>query len=71
MTVLLIDGVGHIREWEIPVMVSTLLAPVPVPFAVRADGSSAVAPVQLPIAVFELSDGLSYPPVYRWVRLLS
>jgi hypothetical protein len=66
MTVLLIDGVGRVREWEIPDLVPVLEVPVPVPFLARWDPEPAALFAPIPRAVFQLSAELSLPPAYRF-----
>jgi hypothetical protein len=72
MTVLLIDGVGHVREAEIPCLLRTILVPLPVSFMARiADDDPICAPDAPPVARFDLSHEPSYPPVYRQVPPFS
>ena len=67
MTVLLIDGVGHVREWEIPALVDTLLVPLPCRCSVWYCEDEAARTARYPVATFQWSAEPSYPPVYRQV----
>ncbi len=68
MTVLLIDGVGRAREYEIRHWMPVIYVAIPQPVSVRMDETPALsAYCALVTARFEYSDELSIPPIYRFV----
>lgn len=65
MTVLLIDGVGRVREYEVSHDLPIIRIAMPVPCtAAESPEPPASAPL-LPVAEFLLTAEASYPPVYR------
>lgn len=64
MTVLLIDGVGNVREWNITRFVPTLLVLIPRPYCVTINTLPDFS--RPPVARFDYSPEPSYPPVYRF-----
>jgi len=66
MLVLLIDGVGHVREYEVSDLVPVMLIPMPdEPVEVWAGEPEDRPPLSFHRARFERTDEESWPPVYR------
>ena len=69
MTVLLIDGVGRVREMEITDHIDRIVIPLERPMTCLAfDALAPLAWEPFPVATFRRSAEASYPPVYRMER---
>jgi hypothetical protein len=66
MLVLLVDGVGRVRELSLPYPSDTVL--VPMQQHVYDASWPACCTMRLPVAVFRRTDADSWPPVYRWLE---